>query len=258
MAQDILELPPPRPGARIAYGTSEFQFGHLRVPQGAGPHPVVIVIHGGYWRAAYSLEHIGHLCQALREKGMATWSLEYRRVGNPGGGFPGTFEDVLAGVRHLERIAAAYRLDVKRVAVTGHSAGGQLALYIGLKHPLALRGVVALAPVADLRRAWELKLSGNVAAELLGGGPADVPERYRATSPIEMLPARLPQRLIHGDADTVVPIELSRRYDAAAHEHGDDCRLIVLPGAGHFELIDPRTREFAVVHCTLAELVTEK
>ena len=256
MGQNILELTPPKPDAQISYGVSPFQFGHLRVPEGAGPHPVAIVIHGGYWRAAYDLLHIGHLCEALRQKGCATWSLEYRRIGNPGGGYPGTFDDVLAGARHLESIAAAHRLDLRRVAVTGHSAGGHLALYLGIKQPLPLRGVVALAPVADLRRAFELELSHNAAQELIGGPPGKFPDRYRAASPIEMLPAHLPQRLLHGDADDVVPIELSRRYESAARAAGDDCRLIPLPGSGHFELIDPRTKQFAVVRDALFELIS--
>src|SRR5271163_1457951 len=124
-AQSILDLPPPPPppGEQIAYGPGEFQFGELRVPAGSGPHPAAIVIHGGYWRAAYDLKHIGHLCQALTRAGVATWSLEYRRLGNAGGGWPRTFDDVRAGAGHLLRIAAEYRLDVTRALAIGHSAG---------------------------------------------------------------------------------------------------------------------------------------
>jgi dipeptidyl aminopeptidase/acylaminoacyl peptidase len=248
----ILELPPPPTGLRIAYGSDACQFGELRLPPGAGPHPVVIVIHGGFWRSAYSLDHLGHFCEALTQAGLAAWSLEYRRLGNPGGGWQGTFEDVLAGAAHALKLP---QLDASRVVITGHSAGGQLALYAGCRKPLPLRGVVALAPVADLRRAWELKLSKSAVAELLGGAPDQVPERYRQASPIEMLPARLPQRLIHGAGDDIVPLELSRRYEAAATEKGDDCRLIALPGAGHFALIDPRTKEFPVVRDALLALL---
>src|SRR5436309_26405 len=104
-SQSILELPPPPDGEKMSYGSGEFQFGELRVPAGAGPHPVAIVIHGGYWRAAYGLRHIGHLCAALTKAGVATWSLEYRRVGNPGGGWPGTFDDIRDGAKHIRQIA---------------------------------------------------------------------------------------------------------------------------------------------------------
>jgi acetyl esterase/lipase len=246
-AQSILDLPPPPPGERIAYGPGEFQFGELRVPSGAGPHPVAIVIHGGYWRAAYDLKHIGHLCQALTQAGMATWSLEYRRLGNPGGGWPGTFDDVKAGAGHVVKIAKAKAIDLSRAIAMGHSAGGQLALWLCKQNAIALRGVVALAPVADLRRAWELKLSGNVVDELLGGSPDKVPERYRAASPIEMVPLGVRQRVIHGAADDVVPVSISRGYSAAARKAGDDATLTEPPGAGHFELIDPRSQAWGAV-----------
>jgi acetyl esterase/lipase len=246
-AQSILDLPPPTAGERIAYGPGEFQFGELRVPAGAGPHAVTIVIHGGYWRAAYDLKHIGHLCEALTRAGIATWSLEYRRLGNTGGGWPGTFDDVKAGAAHLSKIAKAKSIDMTRVIAMGHSAGGQLALWLGKQNAIALRGVVALAPVADLRRAWELKLSGNVVEQLLGGSPDKVPDRCRAASPIEMVPLGLRQRVIHGAADDVVPTSISRGYVEAAHNAGDDATLTEPPGAGHFELIDPRSRVWDLV-----------
>ena len=204
-AQSILEIPPAAPGVPIAYGSGEFQFGELSMPEGKGPHPVAIVIHGGYWRARYDLRHIGHFCVALAKSGIAAWSLEYRRLGNEGGGFPGTFDDVRAGAAHLRKIAEEHSLDMKRVSATGHSAGGHLALWLAKQRVVPLRGVVPLAPVGDLRRAWELKLSGNVVDEFLGGSPDKVPERYRAASPIEMLPLGVKQRVIHGDRDDVVP-----------------------------------------------------
>jgi acetyl esterase/lipase len=260
-AQSILDLPPPPPGERIAYGPGELQFGELRAPAGAGLHPVAIVIHGGYWRAAYDLKHIGHLCEALVRAGMATWSLEYRRLGNPGGGWPGTFHDVKAGAAHLASLSKSKAIDVTRVIAIGHSAGGQLALWLckqnglGKQNPIALRGVVALAPVADLRRAWELKLSGNVVNELLGGSPDKVPERYRSASPIEMVPLGVRQQVIHGAADDVVPVSISRGYVAAARKAGDDATLTEPPGAGHFELIDPRSHAWGAVRDRALSLV---
>jgi acetyl esterase/lipase len=255
MSTPILDLAPPPADARIAYGAAPQQFGDLRVPKGAGPHPVVIVIHGGFWRAAYSLDHIGHLCAALTRAGFATWSLEYRRIGDPGGGWPGTGEDVVSGAVYLRKLAERYPLDLSRVVVAGHSAGGHLALWLAAQHKISLRGVVSLAGVADLRRAWELGLSDGVVGELLGGSPEQVPERYKQASPIELVPLGVPQRSLHGTRDDTVPIEIGWRYQKAAAAAGDDARLIELPGAGHFELIDPRSREWAAVERAIRELL---
>ena len=255
MLTSMQDVPPAPPGTRIAYSRGEFQFGELRVPSGSGPHPVAIVIHGGYWRARYDLTEVGNLCEALTRQGLATWSLEYRRIGNPGGGWPGTLDDVRTGAAHLEKIAAERSLDLKRVVAMGHSAGGHLVLWLAKQNAIALRGLVALAPVADLRRAWELKLSNTVVADLLGGSPQDLPDRYRSASPIELVPLGVAQRVLHGTNDDVVPLEISRRYVAAAKESGDDSKLIEVAGAGHFELIDPRSSAWPVVKEAVLELV---
>jgi len=255
MLTSIPDVPPAPPGTRIAYSRGEFQFGELRVPSGSGPHPVAIVIHGGYWRARYDLTEVGHLCEAVTRQGLATWSLEYRRIGNPGGGWPGTLDDVRTGAAHLEKIATERSLDLKRVVAMGHSAGGHLVLWLAKQNAIALRGLVALVPVADLRRAWELKLSDTVVADLLGGSPQDLPDRYRSASPVELVPLGVAQRVLHGDNDDVVPLEISRRFVAAAKKSGDDSKLIAVAGAGHFELIDPRSSAWPVVKEAVLELV---
>ena len=257
MLTSMQDVPPAPPGTRIAYSRGEFQVGDLRVPSGRGPHPVAIVIHGGYWRARYDLTEVGHLCEAVTRQGLATWSLEYRRIGNPGGGWPGTLDDVGTGAAHLEKIAAERSLDLKRVVAMGHSAGGHLVLWLAKQNAIALRGIVALAPVADLRRAWELKLSNTVVADLLGGSPQDLPDRYRSASPIELVPLGVAQRVLHGANDDIVPLEISRRYVAAAKKSGDDSKLIEVAGAGHFELIDPQSSAWPVVKEAVLELVTE-
>jgi acetyl esterase/lipase len=251
----ILDLPPPAADARIHYGAGPQQFGDLFLPKGPGPYPVAIVIHGGYWRAAYSLDHIGHVCAALARAGVAAWSLEYRRIGDAGGGWPGTGDDIVQGAQYLQTLAARYPLDLRRVVAVGHSAGGQLALWLGAQHSIELRGVVSLAGVVDLRRAWELRLSDGAVAELLGGPPEQVPERYRQASPIERVPMHVAARLLHGKQDDIVPIEMSRRYQAAAAAAGDDARLIEIDNAGHFELIDPRSQAWPIVERAVKELL---
>ncbi|MGA2135984.1 MAG: alpha/beta hydrolase [Bryobacteraceae bacterium] len=258
MTTPILDLPPPPADARIAYGEAPQQFGDLRLPPRSGPggqpFAVAIVIHGGYWRAAYGLDHIGHLCAALTRAGLATWNLEYRRIGDPGGGWPATGEDVLRGAEYLGTLKQRYPLDLARVVVIGHSAGGQLALWLAAQHKVQLRGVVSLAGVADLRRAWELGLSRGAVAELLDGSPQQQPDRYRQASPIELAPLGIPERLLHGLSDDVVPIEISRRFERAAVAAGDQAVLTELPGAGHFDLIDPRTPAWTQVAATVLDL----
>jgi len=242
-AQEILTLAPPKADARIPYGKDPLQFGDLRLPTGPGPHPLVIFIHGGYWRAAYNLDHAGHICAALTRAGAATWSLEYRRIGDPAGGWPGTLDDIVHGAEFIKRIAPRYRLDLHRMVAAGHSAGGQLVLWLAAQMAVDLRGVVPLAGVTDLRRAWALQLSGGVVRQFLGGTPDQVPQRYASTSPIELLPISVPQRLLHGTADDVVPFEMSERFAEKSH----NAKLVLLKGAGHFELIDPRAREWETV-----------
>lgn len=261
-SEDILELPAPEAGVtRLPYGKSKFQFGDLRLPRSGGYslHPVVIAVHGGYYRARYGLGYLGHVAAALTAAGFATWNIEYRRLGYRGGGWPGTFSDVAAAADHLEALAAVYPLDLSQVVAIGHSAGGQLACWLAGRHrisaqqplhserPLPIRGVVSLAGVLDLRRAWDLHLSHGIVRRLLGGTPEQVPERYDIASPLALLPLGVPQILIHGTEDTSVPFEISERYAAAARAKGDQVQLLALPGAGHFELVDPRTPEWQSV-----------
>ena len=260
-SEDILELPAPEAGViRLPYGTSKYQFADLRLPAaGDGLHPVVIAVHGGYYRARYGLSYLGHAAAALTAAGFVTWNIEYRRLGYRGGGWPGTFLDVAAAADYLETLAASYPLDLSRVVTVGHSAGGHLACWLAGRHripagqplhakrPMPVSGVVALAGVLDLRRAWELRLSHGIVRRLLGGTPEQVPERYDSASPLALLPLGVPQILIHGTQDDSVPFEISERYAEAAREQGDEVQLIALPGAGHFELVDPRTPEWQSV-----------
>jgi acetyl esterase/lipase len=242
--QSILDLAPPPADARIAYGRAVSQFGDLRMPRGKGPHPAIIYIHGGYWRAKYDLTHAGHICAALTKAGYATWNLEYRRLGEPGGGWPRTMEDILKGAQYIKKLNFAH------VVAAGHSAGGQLALWLAAQRDAPpLRGVTSLAGVCDLRRAWELKLSDNVVEQFMGGTPRQVPKRYDSASPIDLLPIKPPQHLLHGTADTHVPLEMSEGFAKASK----NAKLIRLEGAGHFELIDPRAKQWPTVLKSLTD-----
>ncbi len=242
-SQGILEATPPKADARISYGDDPNQFGDLFLPVGAGPHPLIVFLHGGYWRKAYDLTHAGFACQALTHEGFAVWSLEYRRLGQSGGGWPGTFDDVKLAAGHVKTLAAKYGLDLKRVVTGGHSAGGQLALFLAKQNVIDLIGVVALAAVSDLKLAWELKLSNGVVGELLGGSPDDVPARYSAASPLEILPIAPPQRMVHGDGDDVVPYDMSETFVKASK----NAILRPVRGASHFDLIDPRSAAWPFV-----------
>jgi len=257
MSEAILSRTPPPADRRLAYGRDANQFLDLRQPAGKGPHPVVLNLHGGFWRARYDLGHAGEFCAALTRKGVATCNLEYRRAGNPGGGWPGTFDDVRAGWHFLKTIATEQGLDLARVVVAGHSAGGHLALWLAAKEsgttPAALAGVVALAAVSDLRQAFDLRLSNDAVVELLGGTPREVAEHYAEASPIE-LPIATPQRLIHGAEDEVVPIAMSRAYLARKKDR-EDVRLLEPPHCDHFDLIDPQSAAWPRVEESILALL---
>lgn len=250
-SRDILTRPTPPADHRISYGPNEFQFGELRLPKGPGPHPVAIVIHGGCWMSEYGLSYMGHLSAALAEAGVATWSVEYRRVGNQGGGWPGTFEDVSRASDHLRTIAKTYPLDLNRVIAVGHSAGGHLALWLAARKilpkgspvyspdPLPLRGVVSLAGITDLRRGGTA-CDANV-TQLMGGSAKDKAAIYDQASPIELLPLGIPSAIVQGSSDPIIPLAMAKYYADAAKKKGDDAKLVVVEKAGHFEVVDPKS-----------------
>jgi acetyl esterase/lipase len=250
MSEDILTLPPPASDIRLAYGSDPNQFGDLRLPKGKGPFPVVMNIHGGYWRAKYDLLHAGHLCSALGARGVATWNLEYRRVGNPGGAWPGTFEDIANGYRFLPQISRRFHLYPEKILVMGHSAGGQLALCLA-GHDPSVRWAVSLAGVVDLARAFDLHLSSDAVVEFLGGKPTDVPDHYHEADPMGLPIAHATQILLHGANDDVVPPNFSRDYVERKKKAREDVRLVEIPKADHFDLIDPRSGAWTEVEATV-------
>jgi acetyl esterase/lipase len=264
-SRDILTRPTSPADHRLSYGSNEFQFGELRLPKGAGPHPVAIVIHGGCWMSQYGLSYMGHLSAALAEAGVATWNVEYRRVGNQGGGWPGTFEDVSRAADHLRTIAKTYPLDLDRVIAVGHSAGGHLALWLAARKilpkdspvyspdPLPLRGVVSLAGVTDLRRAGTA--CDAIVPQLMGGSAKDKASIYDQASPIELLPLGTPSAIVQGSIDTIIPLAMAQDYADAAKKKGDDAKLVVIEKAGHFEVVDPKSFAWEVVRNEVSALL---
>ncbi|MGK5498987.1 alpha/beta hydrolase [Streptomyces sp. URMC 125] len=226
----LLGLAPVAPPATERYGPHPSQVVDLYGPPDG---PLVAVLHGGFWREAYDRAHLSPPAAALaKAHGLRVALVEYRRVGG-GGGWPGTFEDVAAALAHLAGLG-----EVR--AVAGHSAGGHLALWAAARG-LVAGTVVAVAPVADLARAHELRLSGGAVAGLLGGADR-VADRLPETDPMLLPPpeeAGVRTVLLHGTEDADVPVELSRRYAAAR-----GARLVELPGTGHYAAVTPGTAAF--------------
>lgn len=229
----------------ISYGPSRQQVMDLDLPPGLGPHPVAFVLHGGFWRARYRRGLMAPLCADLVARGWATVNVEYRRLGRlrgGGGGVPRTLEDVAAALDHLAGLDAP--LDLERVVSIGHSAGGHLALWVAAPREGArvrCAGAVGQGAVSDLLRAEALGLGRDVVRRFCGGRPSEVPEHYRRASPAALLPFGVPQLLVHGGRDDIVPAGLSEAYAAAARERGDEVTLLLRPEDGHFEFIDPAT-----------------
>ena len=259
-AEDLAHLSQAEPGKKIHYGLDRWQFGELYLPDGPGPFPVIAYFHGGCWLAEYGdLTNSRPIAHALTDLGLAVWSVEYRRIGNEGAGWPGTFLDAGAGVDHLFELAEIRSLDLTRVVSMGHSVGGHLALWVAARskqvikselhtdQPLEISGVVGLAPVPELRMMFEEENCGNSVRKLMGGTPVEFPERYLAGTPSSFAPIGVPQHLILGQYDTIWAPN-GRTYVREARARGDE-KIIVIEAeeSGHFEMIDPSTTTWPLV-----------
>lgn len=222
-------------------------------PAGRGPvaATLIVFLHGGFWRAAYDRKHAGPLAEALAAAGFAVCVPEYRRVGQDGGGWPGTFDDVRTALERLPGLTtdvARGRADAAGPIVAGHSAGGHLALWVtGQPAGARVPAVVSLAGVCDLAACYRDGLGQHAAAELMGGGPEELPDRYEEADPMAAIPLAASAVLIHGTADDRVPWQQSDEYAVAASAAGAAARSVLLPGAGHFDLIDPLSAAWPAV-----------
>ncbi|WP_199223486.1 MULTISPECIES: alpha/beta hydrolase family protein [unclassified Caulobacter] len=252
--RQLLDMPRAAPTAHIPYGSEPEQFGDLWLPEGTGKHPVVVLIHGGCWLAEYpSVELMAYMARDLQGRGYAVWNLAYRRLGEPGGGYPGTFVDVAQGLDKLRELAPAHNLDLRRVVVAGHSAGGHLTSWAAARprlprtsplrvgKPLKIRGAISLAGINDLaayRATGPDACGGPETIDRLTAGAA-LPDRYADTSPPALLPIRTPLAVISGALDPIVPPAFGADFAARAKAAGDRVEEITIADAGHFELIDP-------------------
>lgn len=264
---DVLARPARPPDLTLPYGPLPEQLVDVRLPPRPGPAPLIVVLHGGFWRKRYDRSHAGPQSAALAAAGHVVATVEYRRVGMPGGGWPGTLEDAALmtdAVVGLVADAVPGRVDGSRVCFVGHSAGGHLVAWLAARHRLPERSpwrtaeplaaaVVPLAGVLDLAMADELALGGNAARSLLGGPPRRHPDRWAVTDPARLLPTGVRTVLVHGTADGIVPVEVARSYAAAARAAGDDVVLHELPGVEHFALIDPLAPAWPHVLAAVAE-----
>jgi len=247
----LASFPQPPADHVIPYGDGNLQFGELRLPQCPGPFPVIVLIHGGCWKAEYDIAHIRKLAAAFTAEGFATWTLEYRRVGDPGGGWPGTFDDAANGADFLIGLTGRFDLDPDRVILAGHSAGGHLAIWLANRPerwPAGLRpsAVLALAPAADLVYLHQNGVCQEAVNDLMDGSPGQHPQRYQMASGTSRLPLPIPQYIVLGKYDDDwTPV--GRRYIEAARQAGNAPHVIEADESGHFEMIDPDSSTWRLV-----------
>jgi acetyl esterase/lipase len=250
---DLLERQRPQPDTTISYGENALQVVDLWLPGGPGPHPTVLMVHGGCWQTEIADRRIMNwIADDLRRRGIAVWNIDYRGV-DRGGGYPGTFEDAAAAADALRDHAAHYRLDISRLVATGHSAGGHLALWLAARprlpeasplraaDPLAIHSVVSLGGLPDLEEAARAPGSGcgvEVIARISGG-------RYAETSVPRLAPIGVRQVLVNGLQDRIIPTAYAEGYAAPMRSAGDEVAVHMIDRTGHVELIAPETAAWA-------------
>ncbi|WP_229496358.1 alpha/beta hydrolase [Massilia polaris] len=247
---DYLKLSGPAPTARIAYGSAPSQFAELFRPEGKGPFPVAVLVHGGCWTIKFGgIEQMRNVAGALAAEGIAVWNVEYRRSDEEGGGYPGTYQDMNAALDKLDAEAGKYQLDTSRIVAMGHSAGGQLVQWIAGRgripassplfhpNPLPVREIISLGGLADLRNEKDLIKSscGRDTVELAGLPSAARPDVFVDTNAAELMPNGSRTVLVTGELDTISPPRAAHDYAARARKAGDQAEVLILPGASHYD-----------------------
>jgi len=257
----VLDRPAPAPDLTVPYGTRPEQVIDLRLPaqtrRQAAQAPLIVLVHGGFWRPGYDRRHLGPMAWALATAGYVVAVPEYRRAGMAEEGWTGPFNDIAAALDRVGAIAGPYGADTSRITWAGHSAGGHLVLWAAARPGLPAESpwrrswgphpathVVSLAGCSSLRLCAEWNLGAGAVRLLMGGGPDDVPDRYAVADPAALPAPPVPVTLVHGVDDDSVPLRMSQAFSAG--------RLVEIPGAGHFDLIDPQSPAWPQVLSVLA------
>ena len=266
----LLERERPEPSETISYGDQAMQLVDLWLPEGKGPHPTVLMVHGGCWQTEIADRRIMNwIADDLRKRGIAVWNIDYRGVDREGGGYPGTFADVAAAADALRTHAPRYNLDISPLVAVGHSAGGHLALWLAARHspkarpsnlliprrspilsadPIRIAAVISLGGLPDLELAATPPGSGcgtEIIERLVGPPTLSSRNVHADTSVPRLAPLGARQVLINGLQDRIIPTEYAYDYERKMRAAGDDVKARMLDRTGHVELIAPETEAWA-------------
>lgn len=259
---DLTSRPRPEPSAEIRWGEGPAERVDLWLPEGEGPYPVAVMVHGGCWQKSIADRTLMNwMADGLRQRGWAVWNIEYRGVDEPGGGYPGTFQDVGAAADELQARAGALNLDLSRVTGIGHSAGGHLVLWLAARsklagasqlaagNPLHFQGVVVSGGLADLEASRPVTAPSCLDAiydQLTGPASAQRPDPLADTSPARLFPIGVPFVSVNGSNDQIAPPRLGEALTRKAEAAGDTAAFVVVPATGHVELVAPDTDAFRI------------
>jgi acetyl esterase/lipase len=267
---EIFYTPPPEADFQVNYGEKPMQTIYVRIPASSGPHPSLLVLHGGSWKSGYNYKQMEYVSESLRNLGFATFNIEYSRVGHAKGGWPYTFIDLINATNTIAGLASSLNLDTKKVGLLGHSSGGHLAFWLSAFNrqkiqefkdydlSLEFAAVISLAGILDLADAWKNNILRKEIGNLLDGIPDELSGLYKITSPAELLPIPTKQVLIYGSKDRLIPPFLSENYYKKVIDHGGNVTLVPINGCAHFRLIDPTSKYWSEISNTICNSFEEK